>query len=62
MVGVSVLDGGFERSSERNGGIQMKSVDARPAPRQLRPNDRRSVELIGKRLAAEIPRAQKIIF
>src|SRR5580704_8372927 len=62
MIGVSMLDGGLERSSEWYGSVEMKTVDARPAARQFRAHDRRAIELIGEGLAAEIPRAQEIIF
>src|ERR1017187_4370040 len=61
MIGVSVLNGGLERSSERYGSVQMKTVHARPATRQFRTHDRRPIELIGERLASEVPCAQEII-
>ena len=61
MVGVPVFDGGLERSSERDGSVKMKTVDARPAAGQFRAYDRRTIKLIREGLASKIPGAQEVI-
>src|SRR5437588_12101037 len=47
---------------EGNGRIQVKAIHARLAARQLLPYNGGPVQLIGKRLAAEVPGTYKVIF
>ena len=61
MVSVPMFDRGLERSAEGYGSVQMKAIDTRPAAGQFRAYDRRAIELVRERLAAEIPCAQEVI-
>src|SRR5215469_3650569 len=57
-----MLDGRAQRFLEGNRRVQMKAIERPLRPFLFSPHDRRPEQLIGKGLAAKIPRAQEVVF